>query len=185
VGPQSCRTCDARWFCAGATILRVGRSASLDDTLAGGISVATNRGVFTTEAPANVCHDRGTELELALEAPSLKALFEGCGRALADVMGGDQCAGRVDGDVETVMLQASDTQALLVEWLNELIFRSGMRGRAYTELDVDYVDSNRLTASIRGVHVEHFAVKVAAASWRRLTIEKIDGVYRVTVVLEL
>jgi SHS2 domain-containing protein len=100
-------------------------------------------------------------------------------------MAGDQCAGAVAGDVECVMLQASDGRTLLIEWINELIFRSEMRGRAYTELDIDYVDSNRLTASVRGVPIEHFATKVRSASWEGLALEKVQPGYRAKVKLDL
>src|SRR5687768_6282904 len=126
--------------------------------------------MVTSESTAHTLHDLGTSLELTIDAPSLPSLYAEAGRALADIMAGVQCTGAVGGDVECVMLQASDTQTLLIEWNNELIFRSSMRGRAYTELDIDYVDSNRLTASVRGVPIEHLATKVRSASWEGLAV---------------
>jgi SHS2 domain-containing protein len=141
--------------------------------------------MVTTESTAHTLHDLGTNLELTIDAPSLRSLYAEAGRALADIMAGVQCTGAVGGDVECVMLQAPDTEALLIGWMNELIFRSGMRGRAYTELNIDYVDSNRLTASVRGVPVEHFATKVKSASWEGLAVEKVEPGYRAKVKLDL
>ncbi|HEY7530902.1 MAG TPA: archease [Gemmatimonadota bacterium] len=71
------------------------------------------------------------ELRLALRAPTLEGLFVEAAGVVAR-----EC-GRTEGEPgpwEPLRLAARDPATLLVDWLNELIGRSEVEGRAYREV---------------------------------------------------
>ena len=78
------------------------------------------------------------ELELRLRAPDLAALMEEAARALAEIMAED-AGGSPEGAVETVCIAASDRESLLVEWLNELVYRADVKKRVYGDVQVERV----------------------------------------------
>jgi len=71
------------------------------------------------------------ELELALEADSLEDVFAEAARVVARECGRTEDA---PGPWERIQLSARDPATLLVDWLNELIGRSEVEGRAYAEV---------------------------------------------------
>ncbi len=129
--------------------------------------------------------DHVGELELEIEAPSLAELYAEAGRALARLMIGDDNSALADRDAERVEVRASDPEALLAEWLNELIFLSEIRRRAYTYFSIESVGRDALVASIRGIPIEQIHTAVKAATLHAIRIEKTDAGYRASVVLDV
>ncbi len=140
---------------------------------------------FVMDTARHSFRDHVGELELEIEAPSLAELYAEAGRALARIMAGDDDSALADRDAETIEVRGSDPEALLAEWLNELIFLSETRHRAYTYLRVESVGPHALTASVRGVPVEHVHTAVKAATLHGIRIEKTDLGYRASVVLDV
>jgi len=147
-----------------------------------------------------------SELQIRLEAPSLPELFLEAGRALAEVMrASDGTApsthpiapssnpiapssveGPNDmGPFQSVHVRAADLSALLVEWLNELIFRAETERRIFTDFRIDRLTDKELTASIRGPEVELSQTAVKAATMHRVEIRKEPGRFFATVVLDV
>lgn len=126
------------------------------------------------------------DLRVALRAPSLAALFEEAGRALAEVVAGAP-AGPNDADsndVETVALTAPDREALLVEWLNELIYLTETRRRVYDRARVLQIDDHALTAEVRGRPAVGERTLVKAATFHDLQIREDAGGASATVLLD-
>jgi SHS2 domain-containing protein len=137
------------------------------------------------EAPARYTFlDHTGELRLHVVAPTLAALFEQAGRALAE-----QLLERASGaglDTEVVIeLQARDTPALLAAWLNELIFLSETRKRVFTELHVLGIDDTRLRARVRGIYPESLRTAVKAATLHELAVRQVGQAYVADVVLDV
>ena len=124
------------------------------------------------------------EVQVRIEAESLADLFAEAGRALSELL---LDTAPVDGprQVEEVVIHAPDREALLVEWLNELLFRSETRHCAFTALDVTRVSDRELQARIGGVKVKHPRVAVKAATMHALRIEERPGGLRAIVVLDV
>src|SRR5262245_15152830 len=118
--------------------------------------------------------DHVGELELEIEAPSLAELYAEAGRALARITAGDGGAlaegDGQEGDAEKVVVEASDPEALLAEWLNELIFLGETRRRAYVDVSIEDVGPLALTASVRGVPIEQVRTAVKAATMHGIRI---------------
>jgi SHS2 domain-containing protein len=124
------------------------------------------------------------ELEIRIEAPSLPALFAEAGRALAEVMQGTPLEPPTAWS-DDVVVEAGDREALLVEWLNELVFRSEVAKVLFTELDITHVSDRQLVAAIRGTRVERLRNPVKAATYHGLSIVERAGVLTATVILDV
>lgn len=133
--------------------------------------------------------DHTSEVRLCVSAGTLAGVFEEAGRALAELMlDGPPPSAR--GPVEEVRLVARDRSALLVCWLNELIFLSETRKRVFVELWVDSVSETGLTASARGVFPDVLRTAVKAATLHDVVFEEgvsADGAstYTAKVVLDV
>lgn len=127
------------------------------------------------------------EVRVLLRAPSLGELFEEAARALAEVMSGAAVA---PADVRRapprrISLTARDREALLVHWLNELIFLAETCGLIFDEVRVESVVDGALTAEVRGHPNESARTLVKAATFHGLTIREHDGEVSATVLFDI
>ncbi len=127
--------------------------------------------------------DHVGEVEVSLSAPSLAGLLAEAGRALAELLAGE--ARPADGPAERVRLEAADREALLVDWLNALIFLSETRKRVFTEFRFAKVDDQSLEAEVRGFVPEGLRLPVKAATYHRVAIASLDGELEGRVVLDV
>lgn len=90
------------------------------------------------------------DLAVEIVAPSLERLFETGAQALAGVLLGLEAgsdAGESGGaEWREWVLEAPDREALLVDWLRELLFVQATEGLVLTGAEVTEVDGERLTA---------------------------------------
>lgn len=124
------------------------------------------------------------ELELRLEAPDFGSLLEEAARALADVMAED-AAGAPTAPPERVELTAADREALLVDWINELVYRADVHKRVYAEVRVEHAEPGRLQATLRGREPSSPKTAVKAATWHRLRVADTPSGVEATVVLDV
>lgn len=140
-------------------------------------------GAMTAQATHSFAEHTG-ELAIVLSAPSLPALFAEAARALAEVLAG-RAPAAPSGPARTVALQARDREALLVAWLDELLFLAERDGKVYGEARIDELDERALVATVRGADVTQPATQVKAATFHGLRIvEASDGV-AATVILDV
>ena len=124
------------------------------------------------------------EVQVRVEAPTLAGLFAEAGRALAELLL-EGPAGDAVRETAEVVVRATDRDALLAEWLNELIFRSETRHCAFVDLRVTRITGRELQAQIGGVPIENPRVAVKAATLHGLRIEEQPGGWTATVVLDV
>lgn len=134
--------------------------------------------------PRHSFEDHVGEVRLRIDAPTLAGLFEEAARGLAELM--METASRVTADgAETVTLEAPDREALLVDWLNEIIFLCETRRRIYTDVRVRHVSDTRLEAELHGVFPEALRTAVKAATLHGLEVDASSRGYSATVVLDV
>lgn len=127
-----------------------------------------------------------SEVQIRIEGTSLPELFEEAGYALAELMLGEELPETPpDAELEFVMLEAADTEALLVDWLNELISRSDVTKRVYTHFMVDDLSERTLRAQIRGYTPTVLKTAVKAATFHGLEIVEHEDRFIATVVLDI
>lgn len=115
------------------------------------------------------------DVGITARAETLTELFEQAARGLADISGTWH-----PGDPETeinIELEAPDLGALMVDWLNELMYLQEIHDAAYCALEVKAVGAGSLQATVgltRSTGETGTAVK--AATWHQLVVEeRADG----------
>jgi SHS2 domain-containing protein len=136
-----------------------------------------------SEGPTHSFEEHTGEVLLKITAPTLPQLFEEAGRALAELMAEQWTDDPVTAT--DVVVRALDQEALLVEWLNELVFRSETRERVYPYLRVISLTDRELQAQIRGAAPNPLRTAVKAATYHRLQIAPSADGYTGTVVLDV
>lgn len=124
------------------------------------------------------------EVRLRLRAGSLAALFEEAARALAELM----CSERAepDGAEVPVRVEARDREALLVAWIDELVFLSETLERVWTEVRIERLVETQLVATVHGFEPTALRTQVKAATLHDLHVgETSGGGYEATVVLDV
>jgi SHS2 domain-containing protein len=124
------------------------------------------------------------ELELVIEAETLAGVFAEAAAALAEVMAGENSSAP-PGARDGVTLVARDRAALLVDWLNELIFRSERDKKVYDDVRIEALSENRLVAAIAGRALEELRLPVKAATLHGLDIRATAGGFTARIVLDV
>jgi SHS2 domain-containing protein len=91
--------------------------------------------------------EHAAELELLIEAPTEAAVFADALAAFAELVGDD---GDLDGERHEVEVQADDPGALLVEWLNELVYLAEVAQFVPERLTNLELGDGKLRATVRG-----------------------------------
>ncbi len=134
--------------------------------------------------PRHWSEEHVSEVCLRVEAATQRELFEEAGRALAE-LSADVAPEEAFHAEERVELRARDRGALLVAWLNELIFRSETRKLVYDGLSVQQVDDTSLVALVRGREPKSPRTAVKAATMHGVRIEQAANGFTAAVVLDV
>ncbi|APW59036.1 archease [Paludisphaera borealis] len=100
--------------------------------------------------------DHTADLGLRVTASDLDDLFQTAAEGLFDVVTADR-GGIEPRDAEPVAIEAESLELLLIDWLNELIFRSETGHRLYGRFEVAVdaaADRPRLTGTIWGEPID-------------------------------
>ena len=129
------------------------------------------------------------DLGLRIEAADLTDLFRTAAEGLFDVVTADRSAVE-PREAEGVELAADSPEQLLIDWLNELIFRVETRHALYARFDVTVAaDGRSLSGEIAGEpmdrdrHVLDHEVK--AATHHGLVVEPSGDGWRAEVIVDI
>lgn len=118
---------------------------------------------------------------------SLPELFENAAAALVSTLT-DRRSLKLS-ETREISLESVDREALLVDWLNHLLYLFDVDGFLGRQFRVELLTNRRLRARVRGEvfdptrHPEKTAVK--AATYHQLQIVREGGGWRATVILDL
>jgi SHS2 domain-containing protein len=84
-----------------------------------------------------------------------------------------------------VEVRARDRAALLVEWLNELIFLSEANKQVFTRFEVERAEETVARGRAWGVSPEVLKTAVKAATWHQVKVEQQGGQWQAGVVLDV
>jgi SHS2 domain-containing protein len=137
------------------------------------------------DAPGTHSFEEHTgELKIRLEAPTLRGLFAEAGRALAEVMGGRPLPRSMD-QAEKVHVLSTDRDALLVDFLNELLYRCDREKKLYADLAIDELSDTELSATVWGHEAEELRTQVKAATFHGLAITEGPDGFTARLVLDV
>lgn len=124
------------------------------------------------------------EVRLRVRGPSIGALAAEAGRALASLeLGRPASAGH--GDQRSVEVRSTDREALLVDWLNELIFLAETERWVATEFEIESESDLHVRARARGVDVEEAPARVKAATFHGLRVARVRDGLEAEVLLDV
>jgi len=128
--------------------------------------------------------DHTSEIELDMRAGSLGDLLAEAGRALAEVQltGADCVAG---GPARSIHVSSPDREALLVDWLNELIFLADIDRWVAMDFSIDLANDTEVRARASGVTLEWALTRVKAATFHGLRVENVAGGLEARIILDV
>ena len=128
--------------------------------------------------------DHTSEVQLQVGAESLAGLAAEAGRALGILLLRG-AAPEPAGEARTLEVSSVDREALLVDWLNEILFLAEVELWVAVEFDVLEVSAVHLKASARGVPVDDPPALVKAATFHGLAVEERDGGLHAEVIFDV
>jgi SHS2 domain-containing protein len=78
-----------------------------------------------------------------------------------------------------------DAEALLVNWLNELVYHTEMDGEVFCEFRLESFEPTRLSATVRAGKEIELKKQIKAVTFHNLQIIAINNGYEVTVVFDV
>ncbi|WP_437719463.1 archease [Sorangium sp. So ce448] len=138
-----------------------------------------------TSGASHAFEEHTGEIRLRVDAPALAELFAEAGRALARIACGDRPPPSPDGEAQPVSLRSHDRAALLVDWLNDLIFRTEVEGRVFSEFRFTRLTDRDLDAWIRGARAPEARALVKAATLHDLEITETSHGVSAAIVLDV
>lgn len=142
----------------------------------------TDRG--TAAAPSHSFLEHTGEVRLRLRAGSPAELLAEAGRALGELLlrGAPADPGGPAWEIE---VRSGDRAALLVDWLNELIYRAESGAAVPTEFEVREIGANAIRARVRATPVEQPPALVKAATLHGARMERVAGGWEGDVILDV
>jgi SHS2 domain-containing protein len=100
------------------------------------------------------------DLRLRVRGADLKALFVHAAQGVFYLMRGEVGSG-AKPVTRQIVLESSDTEALLVDWLNELLYLSETRRERYDLYTISTLGPTRIEATVQGTtqHIPHKLIK--------------------------
>jgi SHS2 domain-containing protein len=123
------------------------------------------------------------DLALRIRGRNLQELFANAAYAMFSQLAD------VDHIVPTVQhlvrIEGTDREALLVNWLNELLYLHETQGQVYSAFDIHELSPHSLRATVRGDQSEDIHTIIKAATHHDLAINETPEGYVATVVFDV
>jgi SHS2 domain-containing protein len=134
--------------------------------------------------PSHSFVDHVGEVCLELRAPTLTELFAEAGRALAELLH-DGRPNSAAGPFARLAVRARDREALLVAWMNELIYLSETGHAIYNHFLIERITDEEIVASARSLPVDRVRTAVKAATFHDLRLQQTSDGFTARVVLDV
>jgi SHS2 domain-containing protein len=132
--------------------------------------VSQPSGPSAAASPSHEFLEHTGEVHLHVAATSLAELLAESGRALAGLLLRGRSPSPV-GRWEDVEVGSTDRTALLVDWLNELIYRADADREVPVEFELREAGESAVRGRIRGVQVQESPALVKAATLHGAKVE--------------
>jgi SHS2 domain-containing protein len=128
--------------------------------------------------------DHTSEVELQVGAPDFPGLLAEAGRALSGMIlrGAPATAA---GEPRTIEVGSHDREALLVDWLNEILYLAEVDLWTPVEIEVAEASPTHLVAHGRGVSLADASSQVKAATFHGLRIRDLSHGLEAEVILDV
>lgn len=131
--------------------------------------------------------DHTADIGIVAYGSDIKELFANAALGLFSLILDVDAIG--EHDERTLELSAEDTDVLLVEWLNELIYIFDVEHTAFKRFEINELTGNTIKARCFGEKIDPQRQKIKreikAATYHMLQIEKEDSTYKVQVIFDI
>jgi SHS2 domain-containing protein len=141
------------------------------------------RAAVVNQAAHHTFEEHVGELRVRVDAASLAGVFEEAAVVLCELAAGADL--EPAPETERVSLQATGREALLVDWLNEILYRSDSRKRVYPRARVERVDDRTLVATLEAAEPRAIHTEVKAATMHDLFVGEAGGGWTARFVLDV
>ncbi len=124
------------------------------------------------------------EVKLRVRAPSFGELAAEAGRAVARIELGREPP-PPNGVYRELDIRSPDRAALLVDWLNELVFLAETERWVATAFEVHSATETVLQARVRGVPVDEAPARIKAATFHGLEVRAVPGGLEAEIVFDV
>ncbi len=125
-----------------------------------------------------------SELKLRVRAATFDELLSEAGTALGTLLARGAPL-RLDPLPRDIVVSSSDREALLVDWLNELVFLAETEHWVPVTFDRVEARDTQVRATVRGVPVTEAPALVKAATHHGLRVEQLNGMLQAEVILDI
>jgi len=127
------------------------------------------------------------DIALRIYGHDLKELFANAAFGMFDIIA-DLSGLKKDVSVD-INLEATQTEDLLVSWLDELLYNFYTKGIIFFDFEIIDISNTRIMAHAYGKHLgsnrNRLKREIKAATYHDLKITKIDGIYSVDIVFDV
>ncbi len=135
-------------------------------------------------APSHRFVDHTSEIGLRVRAATFPEMLAEAGRGLARLLLRDQTA-EAAGEAREIEVSSHDREALLVDWLNELIFEAEVRLWVPLEFEMMAASDTHVRVRARGAEVEVPPSIVKAATFHGLQVMETPEGLEAEVILDV
>ena len=124
------------------------------------------------------------DVKLRALGQTLEDVFANAARGMMAFMFGDEILNARAEQREFIRIESADREALLVDWLSELLYRAASRYHAYVDFRIRTMDERRLAADV-GIAAAEALDDIKAVTHHELAIRQVDGRFEGVVVFDL
>lgn len=123
------------------------------------------------------------DLALHVWGGDLADLFAGAAQGMFSLVAEPCETG--DWVLAPVELTAIDAEALLVDWLNELLYLHEVHKAVFVDFEFTAVSAERVSAVVRGRPVDEYLAHIKAATYHNLSITETEEGYETELVFDI
>jgi SHS2 domain-containing protein len=128
--------------------------------------------------------DHPADVKLCVWGRDLESLFAAAAEGMMAFLFGDGIADLKPDRTETIEIEAKDREALLVDWLSELLYRATCEYRAYMGFRIHELTESRLKAAVASAAAE--AVEdIKAVTHHELSVRKCARRWEASIVFDI
>ena len=124
------------------------------------------------------------DIKIRVRGQQMADLFVGAATGMMAFLYGEDAASSEPEQRETIVLQAPDPEALLVDWLSELLTLSDMRGQVFGHFQVIELDNVHIISSV-GCKTAEAEDDIKAVTWSELEISQSKDGWQAIVVFDI
>jgi SHS2 domain-containing protein len=144
---------------------------------------ATPHRIPDTRASFELIEHSG-DVKLRALGQTFEDVLVNAARGMMALMFGDEILNARAEQREFITIESADREALLVDWLSELLYRAASRYHAYVDFRICTVSERLLVADV-GIAAAEALDDIKAVTHHELAIRQVDGGFEAVVVFDL